>query len=90
MNPQESPAIDVRQVSQLHARWQERGDGVPGRFVLSVLLDDGAMEIVAEPPVDVLQAALPLIAAGETAVVHLTSGDVVIGPIRIATGGPTP
>ena len=86
MNPQESPTIEVRQVSQLHARWLEQGDGIPGRFVLSVLLDDGAQEIVAEPPVGVLQAALPLLAAGETAVVHLTSGDVVIGPIRIATG----
>ena len=86
MNPQESPALDVRQVSQVHARWVDQGEGVPGRFVLSVLLDDGAQEIVAEPPVGVLQAALPLIAAGETAVVHLTSGDVVIGPIRISTG----
>ena len=87
MNPEQAPTLDVRQVTGVQARWVEQGDDVPGRFVLSVLLDDGALEIVAEPPADILEAALPLLARGENAVVHLTSGDVVIGPIRIATGG---
>jgi hypothetical protein len=81
------PDLDLRQVTGLHARWQDNGDDVPGSFVLSVLLDDGARELVAQAPAEVLQAALPLIFNGTSAVVDLARGAVIIGHIEISVTG---
>lgn len=82
--------LPVRQITQLHARWQDNGDGVPGTFQLSVLLDDGAQEVVAVADVRDIQALLPLLTGGaESAVLDLERGALVIGgvglPIRRRT-----
>lgn len=77
-------AIAIRQITQLHARWQDNGDGVPGSFVLSVLLDDGAQEVVAVADVRDIQALLPLLFGGaESAVLDLERGAVVIGGVGL-------
>ena len=77
-------AISIRQITQLHARWQDNGDGVPGSFVLSVLLDDGAQEVVAVADVRDIQALLPLLFGGaESAVLDLERGAVIIGGVGL-------
>lgn len=46
-NPQQ--AIKVRQVTQVHANWNEEGRGEPGKFSFQLILDNGAEEYVIRP-----------------------------------------
>jgi hypothetical protein len=36
--------IQVRQVTDVYANWNEQGRGEPGKFSLQLILDDGAEE----------------------------------------------
>ena len=76
-------ALPIRQVSQLHARWEDRGDGVPGAFVLVVVLDDGAEELVAVADVRDVEALIPLILVAREAYLDLERAAVVVGGVSV-------
>lgn len=78
-----APTFPVRQITQLHAHWQDNGDDVPGSFVLSVLLDDGAQELVAVADVRDIQALLPLLTGVGSAFLDQEAGAVVVGGVRL-------
>ena len=42
-------AIQVRQVTQVHANWNEEERGEPGKFSFQLILDNGAEEYVIRP-----------------------------------------
>ncbi len=44
-------AIKVRQVTQIHANWNEEGAGEHGKFSFQLILDNGAEEFVLRPAV---------------------------------------
>ena len=46
-NPQQ--AIKVRQVTQIHANWNEETRGEEGKFSFQLILDNGAEEYVIPP-----------------------------------------
>ena len=50
-DPQEQTrqAIKVRQVTEVHANWNEEERGEPGKFSYQLVLDNGAEEYVIRP-----------------------------------------
>jgi hypothetical protein len=45
-------AIKVRQVTDVHANWNEEGRGEPGKFSFQLILDNGAEEYAIRPPAE--------------------------------------
>ena len=45
-------AIKVRQVTDVHANWNEQGRGEPGKFSFQLVLDNGAEEYAIRPPAE--------------------------------------
>ena len=45
-------AIQVRQVTQIHANWNEEERGEPGKFSFQLILDNGAEEALIMPTAD--------------------------------------
>ncbi len=45
-------SIKVRQVTDVHANWNEEGRGEPGKFSFQLILDNGAEEYVIRPPAE--------------------------------------
>ncbi len=45
-------AIKVRQVTDIHANWNEQGRGEPGKFSFQLILDNGAEEYAIRPPAE--------------------------------------
>ena len=45
-------AIQVRQVTDIHANWNEQGRGEPGKFSFQLILDNGAEEYAIRPPAE--------------------------------------
>ena len=45
-------AIKVRQVTDVHANWNEQGRGEPGKFSFQLILDNGAEEYAIRPPAE--------------------------------------
>ena len=45
-------AIKVRQVTDIHANWNEEGRGEPGKFSFQLILDNGAEEYAIRPPAE--------------------------------------
>ena len=44
--------IKVRQVTDVHANWNEEGRGEPGKFSFQLILDNGAEEYAIRPPAE--------------------------------------
>ena len=45
--------IKVRQVTDVHANWNEEERGAPGKFSFQLILDNGAEEYAIRPPAEV-------------------------------------
>ena len=45
-------SIMVRQVTDVHANWNEQERGAPGKFSFQLILDNGAEEYAIRPPAD--------------------------------------
>ena len=45
-------SIVVRQVTNVHANWNEAGRGEPGKFSYQLILDNGAEESAIRPPAE--------------------------------------
>ena len=52
--------IQVRQVTDVHANWNEEERGAPGKFSFQLILDNGAEEYVLRPTADDAKVMLKL------------------------------
>ena len=58
--------IKVRQVTDVHANWNEEERGAPGKFSFQLILDNGAEEFAIRPPAEDADALMDLFAMSET------------------------
>ena len=58
--------IKVRQVTDVHANWNEAERGAPGKFSFQLILDNGAEEYAIRPPAEDADALMDLFAMSET------------------------
>ena len=58
--------IQVRQVTDVHANWNEEERGAPGKFSFQLILDNGAEEYAIRPPAEDADALMDLFAMSET------------------------
>ena len=58
--------IKVRQVTDVHANWNEEERGTPGKFSFQLILDNGAEEYAIRPPAEDADALMDLFAMSET------------------------
>ena len=58
--------IKVRQVTDVHANWNEEERGAPGKFSFQLILDNGAEEYAIRPPAEDADALIDLFAMSET------------------------
>ena len=58
--------IKVRQVTDVHANWNEGERGAPGKFSFQLILDNGAEEYAIRPPAEDADALMDLFAMSET------------------------
>ena len=73
--------IQVRQVTDVHANWNEEGRGEPGKLSLQLILDDGAEEYAIRPPAADTKVILKMLASAESVTFDLTNK--VLIPSRI-------
>ena len=52
--------IKVRQVTDVHANWNEEERGAPGKFSFQLILDNGAEEYAIRPPAEDADALMDL------------------------------
>ena len=65
--------IQVRQVTDVHANWNEEGRGEPGKFSLQLILDDGAEEYAIRPSAEDTKVILKMLASAESVTFDLTN-----------------
>ena len=58
--------IKVRQVTDVHANWNEEERGAPGKFSFQLILDNGAEEYAIRPPAEDADALMDLFAMSAT------------------------
>ena len=58
--------IKVRQVTDVHANWNEEERGAPGKFSFQLILDNGAEEYAIRPPAEDADALMDLFAMSDT------------------------
>ncbi|MDQ3303799.1 MAG: hypothetical protein M3518_10690 [Actinomycetota bacterium] len=57
--------IKVRQVTDVHANWNEEERGAPGKFSFQLILDNGAEEYAIRPPAEDADALMDLFSMSE-------------------------
>ncbi len=82
---QTESAIKVRQVTEVHANWNEEERGAPGKFSFQLILDDGAEEYVIRPTVDDAKVILKLLKRSDT--VYFDMERRVLIPNNVPLGG---
>jgi len=73
--------IQVRQVTDVHANWNEEERGEPGKFSLQLILDDGAEEYAIRPPAQDTKVLLKMLGSAES--VSFDLGNKVLIPSRV-------
>jgi hypothetical protein len=58
--------IKVRQVTDVHANWNEEERGAPGKVSFQLILDNGAEEYAIRPPAEDADALMDLFSMSET------------------------
>ena len=58
--------IKVRQVTDVHANWNEEERGAPGKFSFQLILDNGAEEYAIRPPAEDADALMDLFSMSKT------------------------
>ena len=76
--------IQVRQVTDVHANWNEEERGEPGKFSLQLILDDGAEEYVLAPAAEDAKVQLELL--GRAEVTYFDVGRKVLIPSSLKLG----
>jgi hypothetical protein len=77
--------IKVRQVTDVHANWNEEERGAPGKFSFQLILDNGAEEYAIRPPAEDADALMDLFAMSETMYFDLERQVLIFN--NIALGG---
>jgi len=78
-------AIKVRQVTDIHANWNEQGRGEPGKFSFQLILDNGAEEYAIRPPAEDADVLMELF--GRTDVLYFDMERKVLIFSNLSLGG---
>ncbi|MDP9455703.1 MAG: hypothetical protein M3Q49_05420 [Actinomycetota bacterium] len=78
-------AIKVRQVTDVHANWNEEGRGEPGKFSFQLILDNGAEEYAIRPPAEDADVLMELFS--RTGVLYFDMERKVLIFSNISVGG---
>jgi hypothetical protein len=73
--------IQVREVTDVHANWNEEERGEPGKFSLQLILDDGAEEYAIRPPAQDTKVLLKMLGSAQSVTFDL--GNKVLIPSSI-------
>jgi hypothetical protein len=77
--------IQVRQVTDIHANWNEEERGEPGKFSFQLILDNGAEEYAIRPPAEDADALMDLFELSKT--MYFDLGRQVLIFSNISLGG---
>ncbi len=76
-------AIKVRQVTQVHANWNEEERGAPGKFSFQLILDNGADEYVLRPTAEDSDVLVDMLEQTGTLYFDTERGVLVFGDISV-------
>ncbi len=76
-------AIKVRQVTQVHANWNEEERGEPGKFSFQLILDNGAEEYVIRPTDEDADVLTDLFEQTGTVYFDLERGVLIFGDVSV-------
>ncbi len=76
-------AIKVRQVTQVHANWNEEERGAPGKFSYQLILDNGADEYVLRPTAEDSDVLVDLFEQTGTLYFDTERGVLIFGDISV-------
>ena len=81
--PQEKTrqAIKVRQVTQVHANWNEEERGAEGKFSFQLILDNGAEEYVIRPTNEDADVLVDLFEQTDTIYFDMERGVLIFGDV---------
>lgn len=81
--PQEKTrqAIKVRQVTQVHANWNEEERGAEGKFSFQLILDNGAEEYVLRPTSEDADVLVDLFEQTDTIYFDMERGVLIFGDV---------
>ncbi len=74
-------AIKVRQVTDVHANWNEEERGAPGKFSFQLILDDGAEEYVIRPTSEDADVLVDLFEQTDTIYFDMERGVLIFGDV---------
>ena len=74
-------AIKVRQVTQVHANWNEEQRGAEGKFSFQLILDNGAEEYVLRPTSEDADVLVDLFEQTDTVYFDMERGVLIFGDI---------
>ncbi len=74
-------AIKVRQVTDVHANWNEEERGEPGKFSFQLILDDGAEEYVIRPTNEDADVLVDLFEQTDTIYFDMERGVLIFGDV---------
>ena len=77
--------IAVRQVTDVHANWNEEERGAPGKFSFQLILDDGAEEYAIRPPAEDADVLMELFKMTSTIYFDLERQVLIFGTIPIGS-----
>ena len=77
--------IKVRQVTDVHANWNEEERGTPGKFSFQLILDDGAEEYAIRPPAEDADALMDLFSMSSTIYFDLERKVLIFGTISLGS-----
>ena len=81
--PQEQTrqAIKVRQVTQVHANWNEEQRGAEGKFSFQLILDNGAEEYVLRPTSEDADVLVDLFEQTDSIYFDMERGVLIFGDV---------
>ncbi len=74
-------AIKVRQVTQVHANWNEEQRGAEGKFSFQLILDNGAEEYVIRPVAEDADVLVDLFEQTDTIYFDMERGVLIFGDV---------
>ena len=74
-------AIKVRQVTQVHANWNEEQRGAEGKFSFQLILDNGAEEYVLRPTSEDSDVLVDLFEQTDTVYFDMERGVLIFGDV---------
>ena len=76
--------IKLRQVTDVHANWNEEERGEPGKFSFQLILDNGAEEYAIRPPAEDSDVLMDLFKKSETVYFDMGRQVLIFGNISLA------